>query len=527
MGYGRRETRKPFKVVIHRGELAQIRQWVNKYPRLETGGDLFGLWSKGNTAVVQLVLGPGRNSGHNSMSFFQDAEYLHKVGSHLTEQYGLCHIGEWHSHHSLGLAKPSDGDQSTVWSNMPKYGFKRFIVFIANIDNGKTSRMQKRGERADVPVGLGCFLFETKNDVTGERYKMMQGSFEVIPDQAPYRKLKPLVRAIKRDAEPTDEASEVEVKVDPVRSGATGHEGNNVLLYHKGESTGQPSNQQNPDTSTVAAPQPLTIAVDELKQTGLRPLWERIDPNIGTFLKQLSRELDGQLIKEINTVTIQFLVKVPGSIDFACRLVYDGKDFLGLYVGALSTHCVGITFEAIFQQKVEPRSQFVKAKVKQHVAESVFATVPQLAGRAPQMSVLQPSTNTTAVTDSTFLSNRPAEMSSHSNPPPQATTNRSNPNRAYRENASSSSDTPMDTDQGQPPLMGHGYSSSLLDGQHRRLPATQHPQGQAALRAGYPPQQQTGHHTLSHTTDKTTVYPSYNPGQPGQYRQAHHHHSKD
>ena len=169
--------REPFKVVIHAGELAQIKKWVARHPNIETGGDLFGLWSKKNTVIVQFVLGPGAKSKRTSVSFFQDSEYLKKAGSAITEGYGLCHIGEWHSHHSLGLPTPSGGDQSTVRSNMPNYGWKRFVVFIANIDK---SEYKPR-------FGLGCFLFEAEDTTKWKQLEMLQGEFVVIPKQSPLR----------------------------------------------------------------------------------------------------------------------------------------------------------------------------------------------------------------------------------------------------------------------------------------------------------------------------------------------------
>jgi hypothetical protein len=52
---------------------------------------------------------------------------------YLTSSQGLCNIGEWHSHHTLGLAEPSDGDQQTVWNHIPSVAGGRFLVFIANI----------------------------------------------------------------------------------------------------------------------------------------------------------------------------------------------------------------------------------------------------------------------------------------------------------------------------------------------------------------------------------------------------------
>ena len=71
-----------FKVCINKGEWWQIQEWVLKYERIETGGDLFGLWLDGQTAVVQFVLGPGKKSRRTATSFFQ-------VGSVSTEVYTL------------------------------------------------------------------------------------------------------------------------------------------------------------------------------------------------------------------------------------------------------------------------------------------------------------------------------------------------------------------------------------------------------------------------------------------------------
>ena len=51
----------------------------------------------------------------------------------MTSSHGLCNIGEWHSHHTLGLAEPSAGDQKTVLDHLPSVSGGRFLVFIANI----------------------------------------------------------------------------------------------------------------------------------------------------------------------------------------------------------------------------------------------------------------------------------------------------------------------------------------------------------------------------------------------------------
>ena len=162
-----------FTVAIYANEYKQICAWVLKNQTLETGGDLFGLWASDHCAVVQLVLGPGRNCQRASHSFYQDVQYLEKVGSDLTGKEGLCHIGEWHSHHTIGLKRPSGGDEGTVWRNMPTYGLSRFLLFIANIKPWSQ-------------VSVGCFLFEFKKG-TQQKLPVLQGKFHLLPDESPFR----------------------------------------------------------------------------------------------------------------------------------------------------------------------------------------------------------------------------------------------------------------------------------------------------------------------------------------------------
>jgi hypothetical protein len=59
--------------------------------------------------------------------------YVVIFAGYLTSSQGLCNIGEWHSHHTLGLAEPSYGDQQTVWNHISTVAGGRFLVFIANI----------------------------------------------------------------------------------------------------------------------------------------------------------------------------------------------------------------------------------------------------------------------------------------------------------------------------------------------------------------------------------------------------------
>ena len=120
------------RVFIFEKDVKMMEELVLQYPDVETGGDLFGLWTTEGGAVVHIVLGPGKNCRRTDVSFNQDIPYLQKQGELLTQKYMLCHIGEWHSHHQLRLFQPSRGDSSTVIRNYPR-GVRGFVLIIANI----------------------------------------------------------------------------------------------------------------------------------------------------------------------------------------------------------------------------------------------------------------------------------------------------------------------------------------------------------------------------------------------------------
>ena len=68
------------KVFMYECELNFLKWLVLQKPNIETGGDLFGLWQDERTAVVQFILGPGEECRRTAISFYQDVNYLKKVG---------------------------------------------------------------------------------------------------------------------------------------------------------------------------------------------------------------------------------------------------------------------------------------------------------------------------------------------------------------------------------------------------------------------------------------------------------------
>jgi len=127
------------KAIIYKSELDYISRCVLDYPNIETGGDLFGFWTHSGYPVIQYVIGPGPNANHQSTFFNQDADYLSEVGNRLRETHALQHIGEWHSHHQLGLAEPSGHDISTVCKAILQYNLSNFFLVITNIRDNSSS----------------------------------------------------------------------------------------------------------------------------------------------------------------------------------------------------------------------------------------------------------------------------------------------------------------------------------------------------------------------------------------------------
>jgi hypothetical protein len=158
------------KVLMYEQEARNIANFTLQYSDIETGGSLFGYWTHGGSPVVALAIGPGRRSRHAPTSFYQDENYLHHIGISLYDRHGLQHVGEWHSHHRLGLNQPSTGDINTVRLGMQQRGWSRFVLLITTID--------------DVSQGLvlqNYFLFRSDGtDIEPLRVLPMPGS-------SPYR----------------------------------------------------------------------------------------------------------------------------------------------------------------------------------------------------------------------------------------------------------------------------------------------------------------------------------------------------
>lgn len=165
------DEKKPSPVaIIYRSEFDYISRCILDYPNIETGGQLFGYWTSTGTPVVMYVIGPGRNAQHHSTSFIQDWDYLQMIGKELHSRYRIQHIGEWHSHHQLGLAHPSGGDVNTMSYGVGKPGFPRLLLCIGNCTRTTST--------------LNAFNFHESAPT-----EYVHASWDIIDMDSPYRQI--------------------------------------------------------------------------------------------------------------------------------------------------------------------------------------------------------------------------------------------------------------------------------------------------------------------------------------------------
>lgn len=161
------------KALIYESELENIGRHAADYPILETGGDLFGFWTHSGFPVIHIASGPGTLARRSATSFYQDAAHLHRIGDALRHYHGLQHIGEWHSHHRLGLDHPSAGDAQTVIRALEETDLDRFFLTIITLQSV---------EGRDTPTAHG-YLFQRR---AGARPTPCP--WVVLPGESPFRR---------------------------------------------------------------------------------------------------------------------------------------------------------------------------------------------------------------------------------------------------------------------------------------------------------------------------------------------------
>ena len=127
------------KVLIYQSELDYMSQCILDMQYIETGGNLFGLYTPFGIPFIQYVVGPGPEAIHEYTHFRQDFRFLDRNADLLVAEHALHHIGSWHSHHNLGLAEPSGGDSMSTFDGIKECGLQSFLLIIGNCRRGVSS----------------------------------------------------------------------------------------------------------------------------------------------------------------------------------------------------------------------------------------------------------------------------------------------------------------------------------------------------------------------------------------------------
>lgn len=133
-GRGNGECQEPSLLVTWESESRAIAGETTSWST-ETGGDLFGLVTP--MPVVLLATRVGPNAVRETAHFKLDIEYLRSLSDLLAGDWGLRYLGDWHSHHRLGLPAPSAGDRERIRRVASRNGFPVMAEVIATIERGR------------------------------------------------------------------------------------------------------------------------------------------------------------------------------------------------------------------------------------------------------------------------------------------------------------------------------------------------------------------------------------------------------
>jgi len=138
---------------------------------IETGGDLFGRWHDIPTLFLATKAGPNAKRDH--AHFRLDVDYLRQLSESLANDWALRYFGDWHSHHRLGLSRPSGGDRKRIVSLAARNQFLGMAEIIVTLEEG----------RREPIVRVHPWIYDLPNEDT-EPYPLR---IKVLPGISPVR----------------------------------------------------------------------------------------------------------------------------------------------------------------------------------------------------------------------------------------------------------------------------------------------------------------------------------------------------
>ena len=177
-------------IVMPQSEIQAIAEYAAAQGPIETGGICFGLWTRGGRPMILFVTGPGPNASHEYAHYQEDFEFFHRAVRTIEGTYGVQLLGNWHSHHVLGLAGPSGPDIAQVQSVCQANSFSSWmgiIVTFSEVQGGSqrqdaaSGRLKGQAPRAP-QIALNAFIY--RDPVQG---KPRRCPIRVLPAVSPLR----------------------------------------------------------------------------------------------------------------------------------------------------------------------------------------------------------------------------------------------------------------------------------------------------------------------------------------------------
>merc|ERR1712130_160604 len=143
---------------VYDGDLFEVYSNTAQYPTVETGGDLFGVFTEDGNVMISRIIGPGPKSSHLVTHFTQDADFLLNEKERL-QGHNLKRIGSWHSHHKLSGQEPTASDCEEVSFLMESQQLDKFVQMITYTDDhtqkvSAKAYLFQRGSKDFVPLTL-------------------------------------------------------------------------------------------------------------------------------------------------------------------------------------------------------------------------------------------------------------------------------------------------------------------------------------------------------------------------------------
>ena len=121
-------------IVTWQSELEIIAGDAYQWGKVETGGELYGLFTHGVRPVIMFATPPGPNALHEVAHFRQDIDFFRELNRYFWENYSLQYLGSWHNHHYLNMNGPSGGDINSAHSISLRNGYRRMCQFVLTFE---------------------------------------------------------------------------------------------------------------------------------------------------------------------------------------------------------------------------------------------------------------------------------------------------------------------------------------------------------------------------------------------------------